>query len=134
MVISLHYYDNHNYTNRRQQPSVQYIPPVVIERYLNQWIETSIQGYGRVIAYVLDYNARTGMVSLFMYAPPYYQQQYIQVHHSDLVGIQPYLGDVPPRPGGRPPRPPHGGGHGPGHGPPGTGGGGFFPWFFKLFY
>lgn len=94
---------NEYYDIYRQQPSVQFIPPSVIERYVNQWIETSIQGYGRVVAYVLDYNPRNGMVSLLIYPRPDYQQQYIQVHHSDLVGISPYTGPTPPRP--RPPRP-----------------------------
>lgn len=88
----------------RQQPIVQYLPPVVIERYLNQWVTTTIPGYGRVVAYVADYNPRTGMVSLLIYPPPTYRQQFIQVHHSDLVGISPYFGPTPPRP--QPPGPP----------------------------
>ena len=99
--ISNEYFDN----PYRQQPTVQFLPPSVIERYVNQWITTSIQGYGRVVAYVLDYNRRNGMVSLLIYPEPTYQQQYIQVHHSDLVGIAPYTGPTPPRPRPRP-RPP----------------------------
>lgn len=88
----------------RQQIGVQYLPPVVVERYINQWVTTSIPGYGQVVAYILDYNPRTGMVSMFIYAPPGYRQQFIQVHHSDLIGISPYFGPTPPRP--RPPQPP----------------------------
>ena len=103
----------------RQQPTVQFLPPVVVERYLNQWITTSIPGYGQVVAYVLDYNRHTGMVSLFIYPAPRYQQQFIQVHHSDLVGIAPYFGPTPPTPPRpprpRPPRPPQ---PGPGPFPP----------------
>ncbi|SFE74462.1 hypothetical protein [Alteribacillus iranensis] len=149
-VIYLYFHDQYPHPphDERQQPSVQYIPPTVIERYVNQWIRTSIPGYGQVIAYVLDYNNRTGMVSMFMYAPPRYRRQYIQVHYSDLVGIQPYFGPTPPRPGGgqpqppRPPRPPRprprppyyygpGSDYGPGGpgGPGGpSGGGGVLPW------
>jgi hypothetical protein len=116
------------------QPSVQFLPPVVISQYVNQWITTSIPNYGEVTAYVTDFNRRTGMVSMFIYRAPYYQPQFIQVHNSDLVGIAPYYGPIPPRPG-RPPRPPRpprprppyypypGGGY------PG-GGGGFWPWIF----
>ena len=128
----------------RQQPTVQYLPPVVIERYLNQWITTSIPGYGQVVAYVLDYNRQTGMVSLFIYPSPRFQQQFIQVHHSDLVGISPYFGPTPPTqptpprpPRPRPPFSPHPWfpGYGPGYpsypGYPGYGpGGGFWPWLF----
>ncbi|WP_078555133.1 hypothetical protein [Bacillus alkalicellulosilyticus] len=132
-------------TNDRIPPSVQFIPPTVISRYVNQWITTSIANYGQVVAYVLDYNDRTGMVSMFIYAPPRYRQQYIQVHHSDLVGISPYFGPTPPRPEQpRPPRPPYPGFPSfPGYpsypgfpgqpgfpGYPGHGGGGFWPWMW----
>lgn len=101
----MYHYQN-NEAMRQQEPSLMYLPPSVIERYLNQWITTSIPGYGQVIAYVLDYNPRNGMVSLLIYQEPYYQQQFIQVHNSDLVGIAPYMGPIPPRPRPRPPRPP----------------------------
>lgn len=119
------YYYEHPEDERQQQPSVMYLPPVVIQQYMNQWIQTTIPGYGRVVAYVLDFNERTGMVSLFIYVPPRNRGQYIQVHYSDLIGIAPYFGPIPPRPR---PRPPFGGGPGPG---PGGGGGGFFPWFIS---
>ncbi|WP_062046664.1 hypothetical protein [Bacillus sp. JCM 19034] len=99
-----------------QQPSVQYLPPTVISRYINRWITTSIPTYGQVVAYVINYNNRTGMVSLFMYAPPRYVSQYIQVHHSDLIGISPYYGPIPPRPT----RPPY----------PYPGGPGYWPWLY----
>ncbi|WP_088103484.1 hypothetical protein [Alkalihalobacillus urbisdiaboli] len=107
-----------------QQPSVQFLPPNVIRQYVGQWITTSIPNYGQVVAYVIDYSRRTGMVSLFMYTSYAYQPQYIQVHHSDLVGISPYYGPIPPQPSPRP-RPPYspwypGGGQ--------FGGGGFWPW------
>ncbi|SDH72247.1 hypothetical protein SAMN05192534_11027 [Alteribacillus persepolensis] len=125
--MNVHYGQDPNMPGpyRQQEPSVQYIPPVVIEGYVNQWIQTFIPGYGRVIAYVLDYNRRTGMVSMFIYQPPFYRRQYVQVYHGDLVGVSPYFGPTPPRPGGQPPRPrpPYGPG-GPGHG------GGFWPWLF----
>ncbi|OLO37177.1 hypothetical protein BTR23_13665 [Alkalihalophilus pseudofirmus] len=140
-------YDYQNYENLydhyRQQPSVQYIPPTVIERYVNQWITTSIPNYGQVVAYVLDYNPRTGMVSMFIYQAPRYRQQYIQVHYSDMVGISPYFGPTPPRPQHHQPSPPWQPSPpspwqpwqpgppspwqpGPGHGH----GGGFWPWLF----
>ncbi|MBU8906840.1 hypothetical protein [Desertibacillus haloalkaliphilus] len=122
--------------NFRQQPSLQFLPPTVIERYMNQWITTTIPGYGQVVAYVLDYNHRTGMVSLFIYPRPSYQQQFIQVHHSDLVGISPYFGPTPPRPPWQPVWPGHGGGPwGPPRPPtPGPGhGGGFWPWVWHQF-
>ncbi|WP_332633032.1 hypothetical protein [Halalkalibacter flavus] len=94
-----------------QQPTVQFLPPVVVSQYVNQWVTTSIPNYGEVTAYITDYNRRTGMVSMFMYRAPRYQPQFIQVHHSDLVGIAPYYGPIPPRPGRpprpRPPRPPY---------------------------
>ncbi|GAE28928.1 hypothetical protein [Halalkalibacter hemicellulosilyticus] len=113
-------------------PSVQYLPPTVISQYVNQWITTSIPTYGQVVAYITDFNRRTGMVSMFMYAPPRYQPQFIQVHNSDLIGVSPYYGPVPPRPGRppgpwqpQPPRPPYP--WGPGQ--PGTGGG-FWPWMY----
>ncbi|WP_185971016.1 hypothetical protein [Alkalicoccobacillus porphyridii] len=124
--------------NRRQQPSVYLLPPVVVEQYLHQWIYTTIPGYGRVIAYVADFNRNTGMVSLLVYQAPFYNQQFVQVHNTDLVGVSPYFGPTPPRPG-------HGGGgggggQGPWHpgggqGPwnPGGGQGGFWPWIWTQF-
>lgn len=121
--------------NYRQQPSVYLLPPVVVEQYLNQWVTTTIPGYGRVIAYVADFNRNTGMVSLLVYQPPFYNQQFVQVHNTDLVSISPYFGPTPPRPGQG------GGGQGPwnpggGQGPwnPGGGqggGGGFWPWLWN---
>lgn len=115
---------------RQQDPSLMYLPPSVIERYVNQWITTSIQGYGRVVAYVLSFDRRNGMVSLLIYPAPAYQPQFIQVHHSDLVGISPYTGPIPPRP--RPPRPPWQPGFPPSSGTPGQpGGGGFWPWLWQ---
>ncbi|WP_209125539.1 hypothetical protein [Alkalihalobacillus sp. BA299] len=141
-----HYHQNemnyHDYY--RQQPSLQYIPPTVIDRYVNQWITTSIPNYGQVIAYVLDYNPRTGMVSMFIYQPPRYRQQYIQVHYSDMVGISPYFGPTPPRPHHQPspwqpwqpsppspwqPSPPSPWQPSPWQ-PGQGGGGGFWPWLF----
>ncbi|MDQ0207877.1 hypothetical protein [Alkalicoccobacillus murimartini] len=109
--------------NQRQQPSVYLLPPVVVNQYLHQWVTTTIPGYGRVIAYVADFNQNTGMVSLLVYQPPYYNQQFVQVHNTDLVGISPYFGPTPPRPG-------HGGGGGQGPWNPGGGhgGGGQGPW------
>ncbi|GAE37073.1 hypothetical protein [Halalkalibacter akibai] len=108
-----------------QDISVQYLPPTVVSQYVGQWITTSIPTYGQVTAYITDYNRRTGMVSMFMYRAPSYQPQFIQVHHSDLVGIAPYYGPIPPRPTPRPPRPWQ-----PGQPwQPGTGGG-FWPWLF----
>jgi hypothetical protein len=112
-----------------QGPTVQYLPPTVISQYVGQWITTSIPTYGEVTAYVTDYNRRNGMVSMFMYRAPYYQPQFIQVHHSDMVGIAPYYGPIPPRPTPRPPRPPRPTPPWqPGHG--GYPGGGFWPWLF----
>ncbi|MFK3937262.1 hypothetical protein ACI2JA_07085 [Alkalihalobacillus sp. NPDC078783] len=131
--------------NQRQQPSVYLLPPVVVEQYLNQWVTTTIPGYGRVIAYVADFNRNTGMVSLLVYQPPFYNQQFVQVHNTDLVSISPYFGPTPPRPGqgggGQGPWNP-GGGQGPwnpggGQGPwnpgggQGGGGGGFWPWLWN---
>ncbi|MEY8751578.1 hypothetical protein [Alkalicoccobacillus gibsonii] len=130
--------------NQRQQPSVYLLPPVVVEQYLNHWVTTTIPGYGRVIAYVADFNRNTGMVSLLVYQPPFYNQQFVQVHNTDLVSISPYFGPTPPRPGqgggGQGPWNP-GGGQGPwnpggGQGPwnPGGGqggGGGFWPWLWN---
>lgn len=127
------YYQQNYEELRQQEPSLTFLPPSVIERYMNQWIVTSIQGYGRVIAYVLDFNPRNGMVSLLIYPEPFYQQQFIQVHNSDLVGIAPYTGPIPPRP--TPPRPPQ---PRPPHprppwspGPGQQQGGGFWPWFWQ---
>ncbi|KHF38840.1 hypothetical protein [Halalkalibacter okhensis] len=114
-----------------QEPSVQFLPPVVVSQYVNQWVTTSIPNYGEVTAYITDYNRRTGMVSMFIYRPPNYQPQFIQVHHSDLVGIAPYYGPIPPRPGRPPrPRPPYSPGYpGGGYPYPGPGyPGGFIPW------
>ncbi|MCM3761887.1 hypothetical protein M3212_14015 [Alkalihalobacillus oceani] len=117
----------------RQQPSVQFLPPSVVGNYVNQWITTSISGYGQVVAYITDFNRHNGMVSMFMYQPPYYQPQFLQVSNVDLVGIAPYYGPIPPRPG----RPPGGGGWHPGGGqgggwhPGGGQGGGFWPWLFQ---
>ncbi|MEK4565645.1 hypothetical protein MKX54_13335 [Alkalihalobacillus sp. FSL R5-0424] len=129
--------------NQRQQPSVFFLPPVVIEQYLNQWVTTTIPGYGRVIAYVADFNRNTGMVSLLVYQPPFYNQQFVQVHNSDLVSISPYFGPTPPRPGqggggqghwnpggGQGPWNP-GGGQGPWNPGGGQGGGGFWPWLWN---
>lgn len=81
-----------------QHQPLGYIPPNVIQQYMHQWITTSIQGYGHVIAYVADYNSSTGMVSLIIYPTPSYEPQYIQVHYSDLVGVSPYFGPTPPHP------------------------------------
>ncbi|PSL50899.1 hypothetical protein B0H94_102176 [Salsuginibacillus halophilus] len=106
----------------RQQPEVMMIPPSVIERYINQWITTYIPGFGRVVAYVLDFNPRTGMVSLQVYPRRGRQGQFVQVHYSDMVGISPYFGPVPPHHG-------HHHHHGPGHGP-----GGFWPWLWQSLF
>ncbi|WP_034743526.1 hypothetical protein [Halalkalibacter wakoensis] len=78
-----------------QQPTVQFLPPTVVTQYVNQWVTTSIPNYGEVTAYITDYNRRTGMVSLFIYRAPSFQPQFLQVHHSDLVGIAPYYGLSP---------------------------------------
>lgn len=108
---------------RQQQIAPTYLPSSVISDYVNQWIVTSIPTYGQVVAYVTDFNRRNGMVSMFIYPAPHYQPQFIRVHHSDLIGISPYYGPIPPRPSHQPspwnPRPPH-----PGH----QHGGGFWPW------
>ncbi|WP_100373480.1 hypothetical protein [Bacillus sp. FJAT-45037] len=109
----MYYYEYDHDSYHRQQPSVQFIPPTVISQYVNQWITTAIPGYGQVVAYVTDFNRRTGMVSMFIYQAPYYQPQFLQVYNGDLVGIAPYYGPIPPRPSQpgpgptpRPPRPP----------------------------
>ncbi|ARK31445.1 hypothetical protein [Halalkalibacter krulwichiae] len=106
-----------------QQPSVQFLPPTVVSQYVGQWVTTSIPTYGEVTAYITDFNRRTGMVSMFIYRAPSYQPQFIQVHNSDLIGIAPYYGPIPPRPTPRPPRPPWQPWQ------PGQGGG-FWPWIF----
>ncbi|WP_227936859.1 hypothetical protein [Alkalihalobacillus deserti] len=117
-----------------QGPSVQFLPPTVVAQYVGQWVTTSIPNYGEVTAYITDYNRRNGMVSMFMYRAPSYQPQFIQVHHSDLVGIAPYYGPIPPRPTRprpprpRPPRPWQPWQPGPGQGE--FPGGGFWPWVF----
>lgn len=123
---------------RPEQPSVMYLPPSVINNYVGQWITTSIPTFGQVIAFVTDFNRRTGMVSMFIYQAPYYRPQFIQVHNSDLIGIAPYYGPVPPRPQPNPWHPGGGGGghhggggwHGGGHGG-NQGGGGFWPWMWN---
>ncbi len=109
----------------RQQVTPMYLPPSVISDYVNQWITTSIPTYGQVVAYVTSFNRQNGMVSMFIYTPPYYQPQFIQVHHSDLIGISPYYGPIPPRPS-QPPRPPWNPWQPPHSG--GGGWGGFWPW------
>ncbi|RXT04914.1 hypothetical protein [Ammoniphilus sp. CFH 90114] len=93
--------------NNRQQASVQFVPPSAITPYIGQWITTSIPTIGQVTAYVSNYNRRTGMVDLWVYRPGTTQPQYMQYHYSDLIGIGPYQGPIPPyQPTPPPPYPP----------------------------
>lgn len=92
----------------------RYVAPQTINEYVGRNIQTSIQGQ-RVIANVLRFDPRTGMVQLIVFTP--YGQQFWEVHYSDLVGISPYFGPLPGTGGGHTPGP---GGY-PGGGYPGGG-------------
>ena len=92
--------------NQRQQPSVQFVPPSAITPYIGRWITTSIPTYGQVTAYVIQFHQANGMVDLWVYRPGVAQPQFMQFHYSDLIGIGPYYGPIPPtRPRPTPPSP-----------------------------
>lgn len=104
-----------NYMDRVLQPQIyyqQYMPPSpvqqstttpsgitqpnpwttsLIESYVGQTVKTHILGYGNVAAYVLGIDPGIGMVNLIIFLPPYGQQQYAQVHFSNMVDTSPYF-------------------------------------------
>lgn len=79
-----------------RQASVQYVPPIAIGPYVGQWINTSVPSIGPVVAYVISYNPSSGMVDMWIYRPGSTKREYMQFHYSDLVGIGPYYGPIPP--------------------------------------
>lgn len=104
-----------NYSDYRQiPPSTQFVPPSAIAPYVGQWIRTTIPNVGTVVAYVINYNPNNGMVDLWVYRPGSTQREFMQYHYSDLIGIGPYYGPIPPYstapipspPSPYPPRPP----------------------------
>ena len=97
----------------RQVPpgSMQYLPPQTIEQYVGKTVDTYIQGYGRVRAYILAYNKQTGMVQLII-VTPWGGQQYFEVYHGDMTGITPVIPGTGGGPGG-PGGPGGGGGYNP---------------------
>jgi hypothetical protein len=93
--------------NTRQQASVQFVAPSAITPYIGRWITTSVPTYGQIIAYVSQFNQATGMVDLWVYRRGQAQPQFMQFHYSDLIGIGPYYGPIPPtQPTPAPPFPP----------------------------
>jgi hypothetical protein len=69
-----------------KDPSLKYIPTPVIKDSIGKVINTYIPGYGRVNVYVKGIN-RNGMVHLVIIEPQ--PDDYIYIHHSDMVGIYP---------------------------------------------
>lgn len=87
----------HNYSGYRQQPpSAQFVPPSAIAPYVGQWVSTTIPRMGPVVAYIISYNPANGMVDLWLYRPGSSRREFMQYHYSDLIGIGPYLGPIPP--------------------------------------
>jgi len=68
----------------------QIVAPQTVQAYVGQTIMTTIPGYGRVRAFVLSFNNNTGMAQLLI-ATPWGGQQYLEVHHQDMIGITPVL-------------------------------------------
>lgn len=119
------YYDAYN--DFRQQPTYPIVAEQTVQSYVGKMISTSVPGYGRINAFVLDYNPNTRMARLLRIYPNG-AQEYMQVSSQDMVGIEPYFGfpQPPSSPfyGGYP-----GGGYpgGGGYMPPPPGGGGYMP-------
>ena len=81
---------------RQQQPSLQFVPPSAIAPYVGQWVSTTIPRVGSVVAFIISYNTTNGMVDLWVYRPGSNRREFMQYHYSDLVGIGPYYGPIPP--------------------------------------
>ncbi len=111
------YYECPFFSSDRQP--MQIVAPATIQSYIGRNITTFIPGYGRVRAYVINYNPATGMVDLLIFTP--YGQQYTQVSSFDMVGIAPDFGGG--FPGGAFPGGAFPGGAFPGGGQGGPGGG-----------
>jgi len=79
------------YYNRYYRPNgaQQLVAPQTVGAYIGQTIITTIPGYGRVRAFVLNFNKDTGMAQLLVATPG--GQQYLEVHYSDMIGIAPVL-------------------------------------------
>lgn len=86
----------HQYSSRQQPPSAQYVPPSGIAPYVGQWVSTTIPRVGSVVAYIISYNPTNGMVDLWLYRPGSNRREFMQYHYSDLIGIGPYYGPIPP--------------------------------------
>jgi hypothetical protein len=70
--------------------TTQFVPLTTIEQYLGRTVETYIQGFGRIRAYILSLNKSTGMVQLIILTP-WGGQQYFEVYYQDMIGISPVI-------------------------------------------
>lgn len=97
---------------RQQQPNPYYLSPSDPQPYVGQWIHATIPRIGPVIAYIANYNPNTGVADLWFYRPGQSLREGMQYQYSDLIGVTPYYGPIPPYYGGPtppqplPPRPP----------------------------
>ncbi|WP_147393819.1 hypothetical protein [Ammoniphilus oxalaticus] len=87
---------NRGYSPHRQLPAWQYPPPNMPSPYVGQWITASIPNMGPIVAHVADFNPINGMVGLWVYRPGGRRREFIQYHYSDLTGVNPYYGPLPP--------------------------------------
>ena len=70
------------------------VPGSTIEQFIGQYITTAITGYGQVVAQVVKYDKATKMATLNVFTPSGVRA--LQVHETDMYGIAPYQGPIPP--------------------------------------
>jgi hypothetical protein len=70
------------------------VPGTTLEQYIGQYITTAISGYGQVVAQVVKYDKATKMATLTVFTPSGVRS--LQVHETDMYGIAPYQGPIPP--------------------------------------
>lgn len=70
------------------------VPGSTIEQFVGQYITTAITGYGQVVAQVVKYDKANKMATLNVFTPSGVRA--LQVHETDMYGIAPYQGPIPP--------------------------------------
>ncbi|WP_226537486.1 hypothetical protein [Fictibacillus halophilus] len=70
------------------------VPGSTIEQFIGQYITTAITGYGQVVAQVVKYDKASKMATLNVFTPSGVRA--LQVHETDMYGIAPYQGPIPP--------------------------------------
>ena len=77
-----------------QRKRAYLVPGGTIKQYVGQYITTAITGYGQVVAQVVKFDDNTKMATLNVFTPSGVRA--LQVHETDMYGIAPYQGPIPP--------------------------------------